>query len=338
MENNFSNDFKILLNKTILSPGKIAGTIIVTFIITAITEFTFFFLSYTKFDIVACKLPGDNTSEFSFNNCFKNEEKDLSLSNCLNDKYFTNSNYSLSFNIPATGFDGDRYSKLILAFSILCYFSIMGIFEIVHYFHLVKKKRIIEILGSSKILVDGENKYEKRFGIFFIVMVWVYVILKLVWIFYRSKIYSTIDCYGEIYDFKVQQGLYFVTALYVIFQTILTISILPALYIVASQNYLCDVNLKVLLNNLSYGSINELNLITTLDVKIYRKLIQEQLAFKYSNDNIFKKIIRLNTFSFEMTKTDEICEILKNHKENHSEDFKKIIFDSLPKNSINTLN
>ncbi|EGC39072.1 hypothetical protein DICPUDRAFT_27579 [Dictyostelium purpureum] len=336
MNDSFSFDFYKLLKKIQAKPIKIALTIIITFTLTSIAEVQFFFQSYTKYDINGCQIPNNSSSGFTINNCFGNDAKDLTVTNCLNSLYGTNSNYSLEFRVPVVGINGiDKFSKIILALAFISYFSILGFLQIAVYFQFQKRKRIQDIIAGSMVFVDGTGKYERIIGWYSFGMAFVYLAIKIIWIMYRASVYGKIDCDGTEYIFELQQGLS--TSIGIIIQTLFTCIILPLVYVLQSKNYLNDINLKEIMTNFTNESLKQFKYISILKTEKYKEILDNYFKSTYPNDTFITRFFRSNTFSFSKTPNSEIIQIILNHKKDYPQDFEPMLYKE-SKISIKTLN
>ncbi|KAN0004144.1 hypothetical protein ACTFIZ_010296 [Dictyostelium cf. discoideum] len=338
MNDQFTFEFNNYLKVSQPKPIRIILTILIGFGLLMVGEYTFF-SNFDKMQIVGCTLPsvviknnnnnsssngsGDNiTNSNSLENCFYEGFK---FTTCVNQQFNTGSNYSLAFSVSMLGLPTDKYSSLLIGFAVILFFGIQLIYQGMHYFNWVKRKRIQQILSESKIFLNGNKKYEKRLTIYFAVTGLFYIGLKVIWIIYRDNQYSNIECDGNIYNVN------FLGTLSASVGTLITSSIayiiFPLIFIGSWINYLSDLDFKKMTDHLSHESIKQIKHISVLDFDKYNKIIDSAIPQRHPKDSKFNLFLRKNTFSFFKTPISEIVEILLSYKISNPQDFEPMLYN-----------
>ncbi|KAN0035848.1 hypothetical protein ACTA71_005139 [Dictyostelium dimigraforme] len=334
MNSQFTFEFNNYLKVSQPKPIRIILTIIIGFGLLLVGEFTFF-SNFDKMQIVGCTLPSNMiknnssdssgniyTSSNSLENCFYEGFK---FTTCIGEQFNTGSNYSLTISVPMLGLSSDKYSSLLIGIAVLFFFGIQLIYQAMHYFNWIKRKRIQQILSEGKIFLNGNKKYEKWLTIYFLVVGLLYIGLKVIWIIYRDDQYSNIICDGNTYS------VLFLGTLSASVGTLLTSSIayilFPLLFVGGWINYLSDLDFKKMTDHLSHESMKQIKNITVFDFDKYNNIIDTVITEKYSKDSKFKLFLRKNTFSFFTTPTSEIIEILLSYKNSNPQDFEPMLYN-----------
>ncbi|KAN0022816.1 hypothetical protein ACTFIU_005556 [Dictyostelium citrinum] len=347
MNDQFTFEFNNYLKVSQPKPLRIILTILIGFGLLMVGEITFF-SNFDKMQIVGCTLPSNliNNNNSSLNN--NNFTNSNSLENCfyegfkftacINEQFNTGSNYSLTFSVSMLGLPSDKYSSLLIGFSVVLFFGIQIIYQAMHYFSWVKRKRIQQIISEGKIFLNGNKKYEKSLTIYFAVTGLVYIGLKVIWIIYRDNQYSNIVCDGNIYNVN------FLGTLSASVGNLITSSIayliFPLVFIGGWINYLSDLDFKKMTDHLSHDSMKQIKNITVLDFDKYNKIIDSVIPERHPKDSKFKLFLRKNTFSFFTTPISEIVEILLSHKNSNPQDFEPMLYSEskLSKSFISSSN
>ncbi|KAK5583874.1 hypothetical protein RB653_005478 [Dictyostelium firmibasis] len=352
----FIFDFKSYLKVCQPKAIFIYSLIIVGFSLLAVGEFIF----YNKFNtmqVVGCSLPtiknitiSSNISfkqqqqqqqqqqqvenTFTLDNCFKDYYNGLTVPICINNKYNTNSNYSLSFDLPFFGDKNDKFSKAILSIAIVVFLTIQIIYQSCQYFEYKKRIRIQNILASrcQVYINDDLKKYEKRLTVFFVLATIFYILIKMYWVVYRNNQYQFINCEisgSELFiNFKLQFNETLISSLpSILFGSFPLLIIFPLVYFGNWRNYLSNLDFKNLISNFSSETIVEIKNIKIINIKKYNEIVRNEITKKYKNQSsssssslsFISLFLRRNTFSFSTTPTNEIIEILSNTNQNHFE-------------------
>ncbi|KAM9966034.1 hypothetical protein ACTFIR_006222 [Dictyostelium discoideum] len=329
MNDQFTFEFNNYLNVTQPKPIRVLLTILIGFGLLMVGEYTFF-SNFDKMQIVGCTLPSiviknngsSITSSNSLENCFYEGFK---FTTCVNQQFNTGSNYSLAFSVSMLGLPNDKYSSLLIGLAVLLFLGIQLIYQGMHYFNWVKRKRIQQILSESKIFLNGNKKFEKRLTIYFAVSGLIYIGLKVVWIIYRDNQYSNIECDGNVYNVN------FLGTLSASVGTLITSSIpyviFPLVFLGSWINYLSDLDFKKMTDHLSNESIKQIKQITVLDFDKYNKIIDSAIPQRHPKDSKLILFLRKNTFSFFKTPISEIVEILLSYKISNPQDFQPMLYN-----------
>ncbi|KAN0036704.1 hypothetical protein ACTFIV_002011 [Dictyostelium citrinum] len=292
-----------------------------------------FYQEFTTMTIVECSGNGYNgtTSSMSLDNCFLE-----GVPECLNQYFHTNSKYSLNFPVSLFGLQGDEYSGLILLISFICFILEVILYLTLDYLLFLKRKRIQNILASSKIFIDGEKKHEVRLTIFLFVNILVFMALKVVWIYWRNHQYGDMPCNGL--NIHLLFGNNMVSSISLIVQFFITYVFFPLMYFIAYVNLLSDLDFKNMMSHLSYSTVKQFKNITIFDIFKYQDLIDRVINEKYQDRSVFIRFIKSHTFTFNQTSDDEICEILLQHKALNPHEFKQMLYSEGIDVSINNNN
>ncbi|KAK5577947.1 hypothetical protein RB653_002895 [Dictyostelium firmibasis] len=324
MNSQFTFEFDNYLKVSQPKPIRVFLTILIGFGLLLVGEFTFF-IGSEKMQIVGCSLSNNNqtgSSSNSLENCFLEGFK---LTTCLNERFNTGSNYTLSFSVSMFGLKKDQISKVLIGLVILTFLFAQAVFQIMHYFNWIKRKRIQQILSEGQIFLNGNKKYEKMLTIYFFIVGLIYAALKVIWILYRNDEYSNIECGDDTYK------VYYLGTVSEQAGNLITSSIgyllFPLIYAGSWINYLSDLDFKKMTDHLSHVSMKQIKNILVLDFEIYNKIIDNAIIKKYPNDSKFKLFLRKNTFSFLTTPTSEIVEFLVPHKKSTPQDFQPMLYN-----------
>ncbi|KAK5577946.1 hypothetical protein RB653_002894 [Dictyostelium firmibasis] len=333
MNNQFTYEFNNYLKVSQAKPIRVILTILIGFGLLAFGEFSFF-NSIDKMQIIGCSLQtniiknntgdsgGSITNSNSLENCFYEGFK---FTTCLNEQFNTGSNYSLTFSVSMLGLPSDKYSTLLIASACLLFFGIQIVYQLMHYFNWIKRKRIQQILSEGQIFLNGNKKYEKRLTLYFLFAGLLYIGLKMIWIVYRNNHYSDIVCNDNVYNVN------FFGTLTASIGTLITSAIpyllFPLIFLGGWINYLSDLDFKKMTDHLSHESMKQIKNISTLDFSKYNSIIDSTIPKKHPKDSKFKLFLRKNTFSFLTTPTSEIVEILLSHKNSSPQDFEPMLYN-----------
>ncbi|KAM9981770.1 hypothetical protein ACTFIY_004071 [Dictyostelium cf. discoideum] len=282
-----------------------------------------FYQEFTTMTIVECSGNGNNgtTNSMSLDNCFIE-----GVPECLNDYFHTDSKYSLNFPVSLFGLQGDQYSGLILLISFICFVLEVILYLTLDYLLYLKRKRIQNILASSKIFIEGEKKHEVRLTIFLFVNILVFMGLKFVWVYWRNHQYGDMPCNGL--NIHLLFGTNMVSSISLIVQFFLTYAFFPLMYFIAYVNLLSDLDFKNMMSHLSYSTVKQFKNITIFDIFKYQDLIDHVINEKYQDRSVFVRFIKSHTFTFNQTSDEEICEILLQHKALNPHEFKPMLYSA----------
>ncbi|KAK5577945.1 hypothetical protein RB653_002893 [Dictyostelium firmibasis] len=283
-----------------------------------------FYGEFTTMTIVECSGNGKNgtTDSMSLDNCFLE-----GVPECLNGYFNTNSKYSLNFPVSLFGLQGDEYSGFILLISFVCFLLEVMLYLALDYLLFLKRKRIQNILAGSKIFIEGEKKHEVRLTIFLLVNIFIFMGLKVVWIYWRNHQYGDMPCNGL--NIHLSFGNNMVSSISLIVQFFLTYIFFPLMYFIAYVNLLSDLDFKNMMSHLSYSTVKQFKNITIFDIFKYQDLIDRVINEKYQDRSVFVRFIKSHTFTFYQTTDEEICEILLQHKALNPHEFKSMLYSGV---------